>query len=102
MEYPGQDNNECPDLLWLEGRLTRLSGSWGFQQMTSLQNRREMAMQYKTVTLGLLEARSKLYKELRSQRMVKATMERLALDLKAMDEAWQEELSQQRPDSDPS
>lgn len=58
-------------------------------------------MLYKTMTLGLLEQRPRLHEQLRRERKLLATMESLALDLKARHEAWKEQLAVTRPESDP-
>lgn len=57
-------------------------------------------MHYKTMVLELLESRPELHEQLRSQRMVPATVERYALELKASLETWKEQLAQLRPGSE--
>jgi hypothetical protein len=60
----------------------------------------EKTMQYKTITLGLLEQRPKFYERLRRNRTLLSTMEQYADELKASHEAWTKLLAQSRPDSD--
>lgn len=59
-------------------------------------------MHYKTIVLELLEQRPEIHEQLRSQRMILPTMERLALELKASHETWKEKLAQAKPGSDAS
>jgi hypothetical protein len=59
-------------------------------------------MMYKTMVLELLQQRTQLHAQLRKQRMLLTTLERLAGELKASHEAWKDRLSQARPGSDPS
>jgi len=59
-------------------------------------------MHYKTMVLELLESRPEIHEQLRSQRLLLPTMERLALELKASHEAWKAQLARLRPGSDPS
>jgi hypothetical protein len=57
---------------------------------------------YKTIVLELLEQRPEMHDQLRKERMLLATMERYAAELKALHDAWEEQLSQARPGSDES
>lgn len=59
-------------------------------------------MHYKTMVLELLESRPEIHEQLRSQRLLLPTMDRLALELQASHEAWKGQLAQLRPGSDPS
>jgi hypothetical protein len=59
-------------------------------------------MLYKTICLRLLEDRPKLYESLRQKRMVLATVDRLATDLKASHQALMEQLAKTRPGSQSS
>ena len=59
-------------------------------------------MQYKTIALELLEQRRELYNSLRRQRKLLSALETWAEELKASHEKWQRELSQAKPESDPS
>jgi len=57
-------------------------------------------MQYKTMTLALIEQRPELYERLRANKTLLATMERYALILKASHETWTLQLSAMHPGSD--
>jgi hypothetical protein len=59
-------------------------------------------MQYKTIVLNLLRQRRELYQQLKTTRKVMPTLDRFANELKLSHAAWQTDLSQARPDSDPS
>jgi hypothetical protein len=59
-------------------------------------------MQYKTLVLQLLRQRRELHNQLKASRTLLQEVDRYALELKAGHEAWQANLSQARPDSDPS
>ena len=59
-------------------------------------------MQYKTIPLRLLEDRPEIYEQLRRNRQLLPTMERLAKELKTHHEAWKDQIAQERPGSDPS
>ena len=59
-------------------------------------------MQYKTIVLELLLARTELHEQLRLTRRLKPTLETCAKELKASHEAWKKRLSQAKPGSDPS
>jgi len=59
-------------------------------------------MQYKTMVLELIQARPEMHDRLRKERMLLATMERTARELKTRHEELKELLSQARPGSDPS
>ena len=58
-------------------------------------------MLYKTMVLELLEQRPLLHHQLRKERMLLATLEHHANQLKARHEALKEQLSQAKPGSDP-
>src|SRR5579871_5153787 len=60
----------------------------------------EKTMLYKTICLGLLEQRPELYDQLRKNRTLLPTLNRLAIELKARHEAWKQELQATRPGSD--
>ena len=59
-------------------------------------------MQYKTIVLGLLQQNQELHERLRRERKLPATVNRLATELRDRHLASKEQLSQARPDSDPS
>ena len=59
-------------------------------------------MQYKTIVLEVLKQRPQLHEQLRSQRMLLPTMQRLASEFKTSHEAWKELLTKTKPGSDPS
>jgi hypothetical protein len=59
-------------------------------------------MLYKTIALQILEDHAEIHDQLRRRRILFSTMERLATELKASHEAWQERLSQAKPGSDAS
>ncbi len=59
-------------------------------------------MQYKTIILELLQQRPEMHEKLRRERKLLPTMEIYAKELKTSHEAWKEQLSQAKPDSDPS
>lgn len=59
-------------------------------------------MQYMTMSLELLEQRPPLHGQLRKEHKLLTAMETLALHLKARHQAWKEQLTQDRPDSDPA
>jgi hypothetical protein len=65
------------------------------------QTSKEMTMQYKTITLRLLEQRPKLYEQLRRMDLLLPTLDTYAQDLKMRQQAWQEALAPKRPGSDP-
>jgi hypothetical protein len=58
-------------------------------------------MQYKTIVLELLEQHPALMEALRSQRILLASMESYASELKISHEAWKEQLNQSKPESNP-
>jgi hypothetical protein len=58
-------------------------------------------MQYKTIVLELLQQQPELHEQLRASRTLLATMDQLAIELKASHEEWMQQLSQTRPGSDP-
>lgn len=58
-------------------------------------------MQYKTIVLEMLQQRTELHEQLRQERKLLATMEAYATELKASHEAFQEQLQQAHPGSDP-
>jgi len=59
-----------------------------------------MMYQYKTICLGLLEQRPEIYDQLRQNRTLLPTLNRLAGELKARHQAWIQELQATRPGSD--
>jgi len=59
-------------------------------------------MQYKTIVLNLLRQRRELHNLLKSSRKLLPTLDRVAKELKLSHATWQIDLSQARPDSDPS
>jgi hypothetical protein len=59
-------------------------------------------MQYKTITLQLLEQRTELANSLRRRKQLLATMESLALALKTRHEAWKQRLLLTQPGSSES
>jgi hypothetical protein len=59
-------------------------------------------MQYKTIVLHLLEQHPEIYDPLRKARQVLPAIEHYARELQSLHLAWQETLTQARPDSDPS
>ena len=58
-------------------------------------------MQYKTITLSLIEQRPHWHQQLRQAGTMLATLDEYALKLKTMHVAWQAELIATRPASDP-
>jgi hypothetical protein len=54
-------------------------------------------MQYKTIVLELLQQRTEMYEQLRQERKLLLTLERLAYELKTLHEDWKEILSQEIP-----
>jgi len=62
----------------------------------------DIAMEYRTITLGLIQENPELYEELRSTKRLLPAMDAYAIDLKAFHEGWMEHLSELRPNSDPS
>jgi FtsZ-binding cell division protein ZapB len=59
-------------------------------------------MQYKTITLELIQENPSLYEKLRSSRMLRPAMEAYANYLKVCHEAWKERIGQTMPGSDPT
>jgi hypothetical protein len=59
-------------------------------------------MQYKTIIHELLQQRPQMREQLRKSRKLLPTLELYAHELKTSHEAWQQMLSQMRPDSDRS
>jgi len=62
----------------------------------------DIAMEYRTITLGLIQGMPELYEELRSTKRLLPAMDAYALDLKAFHESWMDQLNEARPNSDPS
>jgi len=58
-------------------------------------------MQYKTITLELIQERPELYERLRCSKRLLPSMDAYAIELKAYHESWMEQLSEARPNSDP-
>ncbi len=69
---------------------------------TFLPSQMEHNMQYKTLTLHLLEQRAEIHDYLRRQRLLITTLDRYSEDLKASHEAYQERLTRSRADWDRS
>jgi hypothetical protein len=61
---------------------------------------KETPMQYKTMVLELLKQRPELHDQLRQNRTLLPTMERLAVELKTRHQNWKGLLSQEKPGSD--
>jgi chromosome segregation ATPase len=59
----------------------------------------ETTMQYKTIILELLQQRPQMHEQLRQSRKLLRALETYAHELKTSHEAWMEELSQARPES---
>lgn len=59
-------------------------------------------MQYKTITLGLLQDRPTFYEQLRSSKRLLPAMESYAIELKASHEAWKKAIARKYPGSHPS
>ncbi len=60
-------------------------------------------MHYKTIVLEFIqEQHPKLYEQLRASRMLLSTVDVQATALKRYHETWMDQLSQTKPDSDPS
>jgi hypothetical protein len=66
-----------------------------------LQPAKEKSMQYKTIVLQLLKDRTQWYEQLRLARLVLPTLETLAAELKAGQEAWEQTLARLPPVSQP-
>lgn len=58
-------------------------------------------MQYKTITLELIQEHPELYDQLRTSRSLLTTMDRYAAELKAGHEAWKRALAARQPQHDP-
>jgi hypothetical protein len=65
-------------------------------------NPKELPMLYKTMVLELLQQHPEMHDQLRKQRTLLATMERLAMELKDSHETWKASLAQARPESSES
>ena len=61
-----------------------------------------IAMQYKTITLELIQEKPELYERLRSTKRLLPAMDAYAIELKTYHESWTEQLNEARPNSDPS
>jgi hypothetical protein len=59
-------------------------------------------MQYKTIVLELLIQRPRLHVRLKQQHLLISTLEQYAKNLKTSHEAWETQLSQAKPGSDPA
>jgi hypothetical protein len=59
-------------------------------------------MQYKTITLELLQENPALYERLRSSKRLLPAMDAYAIDLKTSHDQWKEAIAQANPGSDPS
>jgi len=58
-------------------------------------------MQYKTIVMEMLQDRTEQHEQLRRERKLLTTIEAFAQELKASHEAFQEQLQQAHPGSDP-
>lgn len=58
-------------------------------------------MQYKTITLELIQDRPELYERLRSSKRLLPAVDAYAAELKAGHEAWKDRLAQANPGRDP-
>jgi hypothetical protein len=56
-------------------------------------------MLYKTIVLELLQGRPEVHEQLRRQKMLLATMEFYAAELKELHEAYKQELAEMKPGS---
>jgi hypothetical protein len=56
-------------------------------------------MQYKTITLELLQEQPELYERLRSSKRLLPSMDAYAIELKASHEVWKEAIARLRPGS---
>jgi hypothetical protein len=59
-------------------------------------------MQYKTIVLQILEQQTEIYDQLRKKRQVLPAMDHYARELRSLHLAWQETLTKERPESEPS
>jgi hypothetical protein len=59
-------------------------------------------MQYKTIVMEMLQNRPELHEQLRRERKLLTTIEAYAKELKTVHAAFQEQLQQARPGSNPS
>jgi hypothetical protein len=76
--------------------------SWRLGRTTHPTHYREhIAMQYKTITLELIQERPELYERLRSSNRLLPSMDAYAIELKAYHESWMQQLSAARPKGDP-
>jgi len=71
---------------------------WSLKTTPTL-NPTEANMMYKTIVLYLLEERPQMHEQLRKNRLLLTTLERLATQLKTSHEAWKDQLSQAKPGS---
>jgi hypothetical protein len=62
---------------------------------------KETTMQYKTITMELLQEQPELYEQLRSSKRLLPAIDAYALELKDSHELWKERFSQANPGSDP-
>jgi hypothetical protein len=60
-----------------------------------------MKMLHKTIVLEMLQQRPQMYEQLRRQKLLLATMEFYASELKALYEGWKQHLTATRPNLDP-
>ena len=58
-------------------------------------------MQYRTITLGMIQELPELYEQLRSRKMLLTAMDAYASDLKAGHEAWKDRIASANPTGDP-
>ena len=59
-------------------------------------------MQYKTITLGLIQEQPELYESLRSTKRLLPAMDAYAVEMKHIHEEWKEQLVEANPHSDPT
>jgi hypothetical protein len=59
-------------------------------------------MQYKTITLELIQEQPTLYERLRSSKRLLPAMDAYAIDLKTSHDEWKDRIGQANPGSDPS
>jgi hypothetical protein len=61
---------------------------------------KETNMQYKTIVLAMIQDRQEFQDQLKKSRMLLATLDAYAMQLKDSHEAWMKRLLQSRPESD--
>ena len=58
-------------------------------------------MQYKTITMELIQEQPELYEQLRSSKRLLPAIDAYATELKDSHEAWKDQLGRANPNSDP-